>query len=839
MNTNPYSSFKIEKVFEDLETSPQGLLEKEAEKRIEKYGLNQIVKNQTHWWDIIIRQFKSSFIYLLLAAGILYFLMGQIIDGSMILLFVLVNVFLGFYQEYRSEQSLRLLKEYIAHKVKVRRGGEEKAIDSKLLAVGDIVILEAGDIIPADIRFFKENDLAIDESILTGESAPVAKTTSPLEKEFKEIYQAKNTGFSGSTVVSGEGEGVVFAIGKNMAIGKIANLTAEVSRESSFEKGINRISGFILRLIIFTLVFVLLANIVLKGESANIGSLIIFSIALAVSVIPEALPMVTTFSLSQGALRLAKNKVVVKRLSAIEDLGSIEVLCTDKTGTLTESKLILADIYSKSQKETMSYGSLAFSITEKRLKRMSNVFDLALFEKMTLEEKKKLDNYQKIKEIPFDPKRRRNSVLVKKDGNLEIVVRGSYENIISFSKNIDEAEKEKIEKWAMEEGRKGRRVIAVAKKSITDEKQYSIPKEEDNLDFIGLLSFENPIKKTTEGAIKKAKKLGVRIKILTGDSPEVAGAVAYQIGLTDSPDEVMTGGKLFGLNFKSQREMAEKYAVFARVSPEQKYNIIQLLEEKNEVGFLGEGINDAPALKVANVGLVVQGAADIAREAADIVLLNKSLEVIIDGIKEGRSTFTNTIKYIKATLASNFGNFYAVAIASMIIDFLPMLPLQILLVNLLSDFPMVSIATDTVDEEELAKPKSYNIKEIALIATVLGIVSSVFDFMVFSFFYKLGPEILQTNWFIASILTELVFLFSIRTKGAFFKGKIPSASVVFLTIVAALATVIIPFTEFGQKVFKFTRPSLDHLFLIFTIVIVYFVITESVKLLYYRYENSK
>lgn len=839
MNTNPYSSFKIEKVFEDLETSPQGLLEKEAEKRIEKYGLNQIVKNQTHWWDIIIRQFKSSFIYLLLAAGILYFLMGQIIDGSMILLFVLVNAFLGFYQEYRSEQSLRLLKEYIAHKVKVRREGEEKAIDSKLLAVGDIVILEAGDIIPADIRFFKENDLAIDESILTGESAPVAKTADPLKKEFKEIYQAKNTGFSGSTVVSGEGEGVVFAIGKNMAIGKVADLAAETSRESSFEKGINRISGFILRLIIFTLVFVLLANIVLKGESANIGSLIIFSIALAVSVIPEALPMVTTFSLSQGALRLAKNKVVVKRLSAIEDLGSIEVLCTDKTGTLTESKLILADIYSKSQKETMLYGSLAFSITEKRLKRMSNVFDLALFEKMTLEEKKKLDNYQKIKEIPFDPKRRRNSVLVKKDGNLEIAVRGSYENIVSFSKNIDETEKEKTENWAMEEGRKGRRVIAVAKKSITDEKQYSIPEEEDNLDFIGLLSFENPIKKTTEGAIKKAKKLGVRIKILTGDSPEVAGAVAYQIGLVDSPDEVITGGKLFDLNFKSQREMAEKYAVFARVSPEQKYNIIQLLEEKNEVGFLGEGINDAPALKVANVGLVVQGAADIARETADIVLLNKSLEVIIDGIKEGRSTFTNTIKYIKATLASNFGNFYAVAIASMIIDFLPMLPLQILLVNLLSDFPMVSIATDAVDEEELAKPKSYNIKEIALIATVLGIVSSVFDFMVFSFFYKLGPEILQTNWFIASILTELVFLFSIRTKGAFFKGKIPSASVVFLTIIAALATVIIPFTEFGQKVFKFTRPSLDHLFLIFTIVVVYFVITESVKLLYYRYENNK
>lgn len=370
-------------------------------------------------------------------------------------------------------------------------------------------------------------------------------------------------------------------------------------------------------------------------------------------------------------------------------------------------------------------------------------------------------------------------------------------------------------------------------------KQYAVKDEEKNLTLVGLLSFVDPIKPSAKKAVEQAEKLGVKIKILTGDSQEVAGAVAYQIGLIKKTTDVITGEILDNLPDEEKTLAVEKNSVFARVSPDQKYNIIKLLQENNEVGFLGEGINDAPALKIANVGLVVDSASDIARESTDIILLKKSLEVIIDGIKEGRKVFANTIKYIKATLASNFGNFFAVATASLLIDYLPMLPLQILLLNLLSDFPMIAIATDNVDSQELQKPKSYNLKEIAFLATVLGIVSTVFDFIFFAMFYRIGPAVLQTNWFIGSILTELILLFSIRTKFIFFKAKPPSRILYWLSGLAILVTVILPFTGFGQTVFKFTRPQANQLWLIFGLVICYFIITEIVKHFYYRLEEHK
>lgn len=834
------SNWRVEDIFKELSTSAGGLSEKEVESRRKKYGLNQLSEQKVYWHDVLLRQFKSSFIYLLLGVAVLYYLMGQIIDGSMVLLFVIINAALGFYQEFQSENSIELLKKYVTHQTRVIRKGKEALIDSKLIVPGDIIMVEAGDVIAADVRFFKENDLMVDESILTGESVPVKKVIEDMNKGLKEIYEAKNIGFSGTTVVSGMGEGVVLAIGKNMAIGEVARLTTETIRESSFEKGIGQISGFILKLILLTLVFIFLANVIMKGGNANLGSLVVFSLALAVSVIPEALPVVTTFSLSSGAVRLAKKKVVAKRLSAIEDLGSVEVLCTDKTGTLTENKLTVADIFSDDKGRTVFFASLASSAIEKKLKQPNNAFDLALFRKLSSGEKKDLENFSRINEIPFDPARRKNSVLVSKDNKNILIVRGAFENIVCCAKNVDENRKKEISDWASKEGKSGRRVIAVAEKEINAVgDDYDVSLEEMDLNFIGLISFVDPIKGTTKEAIKKAKLLGVKVKILTGDSSEVAGAVGYEVGLCDSPEMVITGEELEKMNHKQQIEAVEKFYVFARVSPQQKYDIIQLLQENNEVGFLGEGINDAPALKIANVGLVVEGAADIAREAADIILLQRNLGVIIDGIKEGRRTFVNTVKYIKATLASNFGNFYAVAISSLFIDFLPMLPLQILMLNLLSDFPMISIATDNINEEELKKPKSYDVKEIALIATVLGIVSTVFDFIVFGLFYKISSGVLQTNWFMASILTELVFLFSIRTKGLFFKGARPSGSVVYLTILAMIATVYIPFTKFGQEIFKFVRPSNEHLLMIFAVVVVYFAVTESVKLMYYKYENNK
>jgi len=839
LNSLQYTVKSTAEIEKKLKTSiSSGLSNKEAQERLEQYGKNEISGQAVRWWEILLRQFKSAFIYLLLGASILAFILGEIIDAGMILLFLLISAALGFYQEYRSERTLQLLQQYVALHAKVFRNNKINIIRSQEIVPGDIIILETGDKIPADVRFIETYDATVDETILTGESVPIKKTSKSLPQSVKELYRAANLGFSGTMLVNGKAKGIVIATGKQTAMGRITCLTVETKRVSNFEKGIAKFSKFILRLIVITLIFVFLANIAVKGEGADIVHLLIFSIALAVSVIPEVLPVVATFSLARGAKRLAKRKVVIKRLSAIQDLGGIEILCTDKTGTLTENTLTVAETYPQAASKILLYANLA---TTSPQKKKLEPFDLALQKKSTKTQQASIAQYQRLFDIPFDPVRRRNSVLVAKNGRKELVIRGAPEIVLDLCKNLSSKEKQVINKWIIQQGIQGRRLLAIAKKNISSPNLNLSFKQvqalEIKFDFLGIIAFIDPIKSTAVAAVKRAGTLGVRIKVITGDSKEVAGAVACQIGLVSSPDQVITGQELETLSALKQREAVNAYSVFARVSPEQKYNIIQLLQEKHKVGFLGEGINDAPALKIAGVSLVVQSAADIAREAVDIILLQKDLKAVVDGIKEGRRTFANITKYIKATLASNFGNFYAIAIASLFVPFLPMLPIQILLVNLLSDFPMIAIATDTVDRKELAGPKKYDVKDIIFIAVILGIVSTVFDFMFFGFFYQISPKVLQTNWFIGSILTEIVFLFSIRTKGVFFKSQKPSSLLLWLTGGAFIVTIALPYTAIGQKIFHFTPPTAAHLLIILAIVSAYFIVSEIVKLFYYKEIN--
>lgn len=391
------------------------------------------------------------------------------------------------------------------------------------------------------------------------------------------------------------------------------------------------------------------------------------------------------------------------------------------------------------------------------------------------------------------------------------------------------------------EGRQGHRVLAVSFKRMDHLKESAhlvLSAKDSDFIFSGIISFVDPIKASSLRAVKKAEQLGVRLMILTGDIPYVAGAVAKKMGLIDSPEKVITGEKWHQADRAQKERYLSEYSVFARVSPEEKFDIIQSLRERYAVGFLGEGINDAPALKIAGVSLVVDSAADIAREAADIILLKKNLEVIIDGIQEGRKVFANTIKYIKATLASNFGNFFAVATASLMIDFLPMLPIQILLVNLLTDKPLISVSTDSVDRVELQSPKKYEVREIVIVSIILGMVSMVFDFIFFGLFYRISPEVLQTNWFIGSVLTELVFIFSVRTRWFFAKAVPPSKFLFFLSITIFLLTIGLPFTNLGQEIFKFTPPTTTHLIGILALVVIYFMISEAVKVMYYKKESK-
>lgn len=808
-----------------------GIEDEEAGRRRALHGRNQLQAISTTAWHILLRQFRSPFVYLLAGAAALSFFFHEVVDGYLIVLFILINACIGFYQEYHSERTLRLLRAYVVARSRVRRNGKETTVSSDQLVPGDIVLLSPGDRVPADVRFVETTNLALDDSVLTGESAPVPKTGAALDRDVRELHEAPNLGFSGTAVAAGKAVAVVIAIGAQTRLGAITKLTVETRHRSGVEAGISKFSSFILRLVVLTLVFLFIANLVIKGGSTNVPELLIFSIALAVSVTPEALPVVIAFSLSRGALRLAKQHVVVKRLSAVEDLGGIEVLCTDKTGTITENQLTVTDTFPAHDRSLLSLATLASS-SWSEAREPNNAFDRALWKTLSGEEQDRARQTRILRELPFDPERRRNTVLVAQDQNANLVIcRGAPETVLERC-TATAQERAAVLAWTEDAGRRGQRSIAIAVRSIST--QTESVDLETGLTFRGCITFVDPLKETALAAVRSAEQLGVQVKILTGDSAAVAGAVAKSIGLIANADAVLTGAALEQMSWKTKRAAVQQYHVFARVTPEQKYSIIELLQERFSVGFLGEGINDAPALKIADVALAVRGAADIAREAADILLLQKSLAVIVDGIRQGRQVFANTTKYIQSTLASNFGNFYTVAIASLFITYLPMLPIQILLVNLLSDFPMIAVATDRVDKDELRQPRSYDIKSIVLVATILGIVSTVFDFLFFALFFRQEPAVLQTMWFLGSVLTELVFIFSVRTKGFFLRAPKPSRLLLWLAIIAFGVTLLLPYLPQATTLFHFVRPSAIQLFTVLMIVGLYFGSTETVKRLYYR-----
>ena len=837
-----FTNKTTELITETLDTNIiTGLSSEEASNRIKIYGPNALPQNTVNPWHIFFRQFKSSFMYLLIGAAVLSFALGEIIEGWTIILFLCINSALGFYQEYKSEKTVELLKKYITTKARVRRGTDIESVPSSELVPGDIVLLEAGDNIPADIRIVSAFNLVVDEESLTGESIAVTKNITPANQEIHEAYQAHNIGFSGTTVISGKCEGVVIATGKDSMMGTIAALAGAPERESAFEKELRTFSTFILYLVVGTLLFIFITNIILKGFHADILNLAIFSIALAVSVVPEALPVVMAFSLSRGARHLAKNHVILKRLSALEDLGGVQILCTDKTGTITENKLTVHRVSTMAgiKEEEILFlanqgGEYLRSLNEEKV---PDPFDTALWESLSENDQQELVATPPISDIPFDPVRKKNSVLITtRTGDTKLVVRGALEAILE-STSLSSAEKQQFIDFEREEGLAGRRTIAVGSKHVIKDAYRGI-EDEQGLIFGGCISFIDPIKESTAAAIHEAIALKVRIKILTGDSKEVTGVVAHTIGLAATPGDVLTAKEFFALPEELWEERLETINAFARVSPEQKYKLIQLLQKKYQVGFLGEGINDAPALKIANVALVVDSASDISREVADVILLEKSLSVVIKGIGEGRSIFTNTIKYITSTLSSNFGNFYSVAISSLFIPFLPMLPLQILLVNLLSDFPAIAIASDNVESRDLSAPHTYNIRKIIVFGLILGAVSTVFDFITFASFYKISPESLQTHWFIVSILTELLFFYSIRSKKFFLNAPKPGLHITVLTILAGGATIIVPFTEIGHRVFHFISPTAHSMGIVFAIVGSFFVTIEASKLIYYRFNRT-
>ena len=836
MNFPEFTQKEKEEIFEIFKSRETGLTDKEAENLQKVYGLNEIKVKEVGAWDILIRQFKSAFFYLLFIAGIIALFFGEKINGILIFIFAFINAFLGFFQEFRAQRAISILKEYLSNEVEVLREGKENFIDKKFLVPGDIVLLDSGDIVLADLRIFESKNFLVDESTLTGESQPIAKISEPLEKESKEIFGAKNIAFSGTSVISGKAKGIVIGTGKNTEFGKIAKLTAETAKPSIYEKELADFSKVILKTVLFTILAVFLASFLIKKEIPK-SDFAIFCLALIVGIVPEALPVIVGSALSRGALRLARKKVVMERLSAIEDLGNMEILCTDKTGTLTENKLKIEEVISVDKERCLNFAFLASEFLEKR--KLRNPFDIAIFQKTKKEERLILKKYKLLFEIPFDPKRKMNSVLIEGENkNKILILRGAPEEILERCLEIEgNLNKEEIEKNLKKEGEEGKRILAIAYKFF-DKEEYS-EEDERNLKFLGYITFLDPLKKTAKATLELAKKLGVQIKILTGDAPEVAGKVANDVRLIDDPKKVILGKDLDSLSENEFEKKCEEFRVFARIAPETKLKIIKSLQKKYEVGFMGEGINDAPALKIAHVAIAVKGAADVSKEASDILLLENDLRTVIEGIREGRNIFANINKYIKCTLSSNFGNFYSVATMSLILPFLPILPAQILLVNLLSDFPLISLAGDSVDVEELRKPKMYRLNQIFPLIIFLALISSIFDFIFLGIFYQKNEGLIQTLWFLMSIFTEISLIFSIRTQKFFLRAKIPSSLLISLSIFATILTLILPFTNFGKNFFQFVSPSLPFLLTIFSLILAYLFANEIVKQIYYSHLRKR
>lgn len=832
------------KLMELLESSPAGLSDETARERLKQNGPNTVVHKKPDWKKILLRQANSFFIYLLLAAFTINLAIGERVDGSIIGAFVLIYIFAGFFQEYRAEKAIFNLQKFLSRYARVRRNGEIRKINLEELVPGDILSLKDGDLVPADVRFTYTRGLLVDESSLTGESVPVSKKDASVAAgEVSDDLQAPNLGFFGSTVTGGWARAIVIATGNSTYFAELFEKITHIERPSLFEKNIRQVAKLLANLILALAGCVFFVKISIVGHSD--ADFLVFLVAVVVAVVPEALPVVVALAFSRESLALAKKGTVVKRLTALEDLGNIDMLCTDKTGTITKNELTLAHSFTENEEVLFSF-ALTGSFGEHREHgKTRDPFDKALFEKASKDLADKVRRTHFLDALPFDPVHRINSVLYEKDGKKLLVQRGAPESILEsatyyrgadgVSLPLDAAYKKKVLAWFAEKGHGGERILGVSFKEMSGDVQKIKPGENDGMILIGLLSFADPLKETSKEALALLQKLGVKLKIITGDAPEVAGAVGRELGLINESEAVMTGTEFEKLDREARIEAARTYQVFARTLPMQKYQIIEALKSAYAVGFLGEGLNDVPALEIADLAIVVDSATDMARNVADIILLKHDLLVITQGIAAGRKIFFNVIKYVRITLAANIGNFLTLTFAALALPFLPILSIQILLVNLITDMPMIAISLDTVQPVEVAKPQRYNLRYLYFFILVFGIVSVPFDFIFFGSFLKFGPAVLRTAWFLYSILQGLFAFFSLRSSLPITQSGMPARSVRIFSALAALLGIALVSYPPTRSIFHFTALGSRHFVLIALILCSYLAVNEAIKILYTRF----
>ena len=814
------------KILSFLSTHSEGLTDHEVAERSKKDGPNEPVKNSSkNPIMLFLSQLMDWLVVILILASAVSFFLGERIESTVILGIVLLSAGFGFTQEYRADKTLASLRKFITHTSKVLRGGKWTEIESSKLVVGDLVKLHIGDRVPADLLLIELDSLTVDESILTGESMPQEKSAVTLSGD-KLGHKEKGMAYAGTNISAGTGIGVVIAVGEKTKLGTTAKSLEKDAPPTDFQKQIKNFSGLLFKVVVVLVVFVFGTNALLgKG----IWESFLFAVALAVGITPELLPMIITVTLSRGAMRMAKNKAVVKRLISVEDFGNIDTLCSDKTGTLTTGVFTLSEYLDAGLKVSNSvllYGLICTSnFTQGG--EPSNELDKALWKsKFGDSLKNKTEGYKLVDENEFDFERRKMSVLVSTGGQKILIVKGAPEQVFASCKNVS---KEMLD--AVKAYHKGsHRVLAVASKTIS--KTTSSLHDEKDLELTGILVFKDPLKSDVKESLELFQKLGVRIKIISGDSPEVVANIAHEVGLESAHGKVITGEDLAKLTPKEFDEYAENYALFARITPDQKRQIVASLNREGHiVGYLGDGVNDAPALKAADVGIAVNTGAEVAKEAADIVLLEKNLKVLGSGIEEGRKTFGNITKYILNTISANYGNMLTIAVSSLFLPFIPLLPSQILLNNFISDIPLLAITTDNVDPQFVRKPKHWNIGTISKFMIYFGLISSVFDFatiLPLIFIWKVAPVDFRTAWFIESAISEMVVTFAIRTRKPFFKSA-PSKWLIYLSMASIAAVIIIPVTNIGQRLFEFSVLPVFVFVWIGVVLTSYFAVTEITK----------
>ena len=834
-------------VLKELESQLTGLSAAEAESRIKLYGLNEIAREK-HQSPLmrLVDNVKNPLVILLTALGILSYLTGDARAMIVIFVIVLVGIVLRFFQENRADNAAEKLKAMVNTNATAVRDGKESEVALSLLVPGDIVRLAAGDMVPADVRVLTAKDLFLNQAALTGESVPVEKKAPPASGEISNPLDLPNIGFLGTSVESGTATAVVIHTGKQTHFGSLAASIVGQRVLTSFDKGVNKFTWLMIRFIAVMVPAVFLINGLTKH---NWLEAFIFAMAVAVGLTPEMLPMIVTVNLSNGALAMSRKKVIVKRLNAIQNFGAADVLCTDKTGTLTQGKIVLEkhlDVHGQESERVLEYGYMN-SYFQTGLK---NLMDVAILDYGHLEEDLKVKtDYHKIDEIPFDFQRRRMSVIVEDNQKQHLLIcKGAVEEIMRLSTHVEvegkvldvTPEHDAHRKQLVQDlNAQGFRVVAIAYKIIpngSDEPHYAVQDESD-MTLLGYLAFLDPPKDSAMEALKRLKALNVDVKILTGDNEIITAYICKQVGMP--VDKILLSSQIEAMSESELAEAASVTNIFARLAPAQKEHIIHALQSKDHVvAFMGDGINDAPALKAADVGISVDSAVDIAKESSDIILLENSLLVLEQGVLEGRRVFGNITKYINMAASSNFGNMFSVVGASAFLPFLPMLPIQVLTNNMLYDFSQTTIPTDKVDGDWLTKPRKWTMGSITRFIIFIGPISSIFDYatfwiMIYVFHAWNNPALFQTGWFVESIFTQTLIIHVIRTKKIPFIQSRASWPLIVTSVIIVTVGAWLTVSPLAGTLGFVTLPPSFWLYLV-GLMVGYVILTQLVKTWFYR-----